>query len=152
MGTDGQGIDIFDPLEETIEPFEFNNQLSDKAILCLAEVPGESILIGTYTGGLVRFDIEKKRLDYIDEVTARDIRCLTVTHGRTVFVGTNGGGVYKYNDGNSVSIESTNSLDVRDIKQGDNDIIWLGTYGNGLVKLNLKTESLSYFNWKEKLA
>lgn len=147
VGTDGRGIDIIDHSEGTVRPFAQNNQLSDQAILCLAEEPGKGVLIGTYSGGIMRYDPIEKKVVPIDGLGSMDIRCIEVLNGNSVFIGTNGGGIYQYNDGVSIPVEATDGLDIRDIKAGENDILWLATYGYGLAKLNMKTKSLSYYNW-----
>lgn len=149
-GTDGEGIDLYNPYRNTTTPFGKNNELVDKAILSLLKDSQGNLWVGTYQGGIMKFDTRERSTAYGSFLKSQDVRCIYETNKGEILIGTNGRGIYRYRPiwDDFVSIAETAEFDVRDIKEGDNNILWLGTYGDGLVKLNTKTNKISKIdNW-----
>ncbi|MFT7235986.1 MAG: signal transduction histidine kinase/ligand-binding sensor domain-containing protein [Cyclobacteriaceae bacterium] len=151
IGTDGNGIDMYDFKSHSMSRWQHNDLLRDNSVLTILVDSHDNTWVGTYKGGLLSIDSDNNST-YFEELGSTDIRCVKETKFGEIIVGTNGGGAYIYNhESRSFSLlEATKYMDVRDVVEGDNDILWLATFGNGLVRLNKKTQQIDMFNWWKK--
>ena len=66
MGQDGGGLDLFHPETQTFEHFRHENgnpqSLTTDVILTIHEDPDGNLLLGTYSGGLMIFDPDRKKV------------------------------------------------------------------------------------------
>lgn len=152
LGTDGEGIDILDLVSRKITTFKKNNELTDKAILSLIHDRNKNLWIGTYKGGVMRYDSNGNLHDYQISGRSKDIRYIFEQMDGTILLGTNGTGVYQYRSSEDVfeQLVGTESYDVRSICEGDDISLWLGTFGNGLIKYSRSTKEVVQFNWSQK--
>ncbi|TLX74999.1 response regulator [Labilibacter sediminis] len=150
VGTDGDGINIWNESNRVIKRFRHNpkdsNSLSDNAIICAKRDFKGNMWIGTYEGGLNRYDGKTHkfiRYQAPNDLPRNDIRCIYEDPDHRLWVGMNRGGVALYDPEKDVFkvIEELSFYDVRSILV-DNDILWLGTYGDGFVKYNLKNKEV----------
>ncbi|MFY0624910.1 MAG: response regulator [Reichenbachiella sp.] len=162
IGTDGGGLNYFDPNTQKVSLFASTNKgvrISDDAILSSLIDKENNLWIATYSGGINRinlasgevklFNAEQKKSD----LTTNDIRTIHEDSSGTLWFGTNRGGLLKYdkNIQRLESIESTKQLDIRAIDTDlDNQVIWLGCYGEGLIRLDMKGDKLQYYNWHDQ--
>ncbi len=146
VGTDGKGISRLDPKSGEIR----NNvipELENKAVLCVLETDSK-VWIGTYGDGAYLYDKELKMIKSYhsgsknSQLRVNDIRCFYETQGGTIYVGTNQGGLYRYNEkaDQLQLVKGVPSLDIRAITSTTEDNLWLGTYSEGLIKINLQSE------------
>lgn len=155
IGTDGGGLDLYDPQIETIDNYTHNERdnssLSNDYILSILEDSKDRVWVGTYQGGLNRLDKKTGRFKHYLQGSVSngsDVRVIYESNNGTIWVGTNRGGLYKYleNEDNFKYIESLGKIDIRSIKDnkaGDN--LWLATFGSGLIRYNsVKDDSQSY--------
>ena len=100
---------------------ENNFSLSDDKLICLFEDKEQNLWIGTYLGGLNKLDFENKRLP----------------HEKAKFK------LYKNIVGNENSISDNT---VMAIEQNLDRYIWIGTFGGGIDRFNLYSESFTHFS------
>jgi signal transduction histidine kinase/DNA-binding response OmpR family regulator/ligand-binding sensor domain-containing protein len=157
MGTDGGGLHHFDPSLGSTKLFASKNKglkLSDNALLSTYEISDGRLLLGTYSGGLNILDKKTEKVSLINTTSgleSSDVRSIYEDTRGDIWIGTNRGGLYKINLAKKTAylIKSSDGMDIRGIVQipGEDNILWMATYGNGLAKFNIKTEELTFFNW-----
>ncbi|WP_462248481.1 hybrid sensor histidine kinase/response regulator [Ekhidna sp.] len=158
VGTDGSGLLQFDPKTQKIDlvaSIEKGIKISDDAILSVTEINADNILLGTYSGGLNLVNLKSrtsKIINQSDGLLSNDIRVSFVDSNERLWIGTNRGGLYQLNisKGEVELIEGTAHLDIRGITHLPNNpnTLWLATYGNGLVKYEIESRTLSEFTWE----
>ncbi len=155
IGTDGGGLDLYDPQTEKIDNYNHNDwdksSLSNNYILSILEDRKDRVWVGTYQGGLNRLDKKTgKSKHYLQGSVSNgsDVRVVFESNNGTIWVGTNRGGLYRYleSEDKFKYIESLGKIDIRSIKDnktGDN--LWLATFGSGLIRYNpVNDDSQSY--------
>ena len=154
IGTDGGGLDLYDPAKHTFEHFKNQDKdphsLSNNYILSILEDSRSRLWVGTYQGGLNKKNTNGKSFKHYLQGSINegsDIRVLFEDKNKQVWVGTNRGGLYKYleNENRFKFIKTLGKIDIRDIVEDKTGNLWLATYGNGLVQLNPKTEKTIYY-------
>ncbi|MFD2904602.1 hybrid sensor histidine kinase/response regulator transcription factor [Sphingobacterium anhuiense] len=109
--------------------------------------------VGTVQGGLNKFDVNLNQfnLKTIDSYGKNEVSMITsfLPFKSQVVVGTDGGGLYRYDRSldklTAIPIGDQN-LTVLALKNGDHPgDIWLGTFGKGVIKFNLETQSRAQY-------
>lgn len=159
VGTDGKGISLLDPYTGNIQ----NNaiaELEDKAVLCVLEDRQQRVWIGTYAHGIYVLDQKDGQLVRFakgtsnSELRINDIRCFYEDRQGRIYVGTNRGGLYQY-DTLSRRIrfmEQVPLFDIRSIESTQDDVLWLGTFGDGLQKFDVLQQKIIPSAWQEDQA
>lgn len=157
IGTDGNGLDLYDPKKGVIKSFKHKandtNSLNNNYILSLLEDSEGNLWVGTYRGGIHKISADHKRITHYLESSSEngsDVRTIFESDDKDIWVGTNRGGLYKYKkDDDSFSyIEHLGKIDIRAIDADINGVLWLATYGSGIIKYNPRDESTLVFNSK----
>ncbi|WP_110354185.1 two-component regulator propeller domain-containing protein [Arenibacter sp. ARW7G5Y1] len=154
VGTDGGGLDLFNPNTSQFKHYRHKADnpasLSNNYVISLLEDTSQRLWVGTYHGGLNRLDnqkhIFKKYLQGTIE-EGSDVRKIFEDSNGIIWVGTNRGGLYKYieKEDDFQYIETLGKIDVRDIKQGKKNHLWLATFGDGIISYDVRANnSTSY--------
>jgi|GEM_PF-384461 len=163
-GTDGAGLFHYDLRNEPqkIASTEGPLMISHDAILCVKEVANDQLWIGTYAGGINVIDLKTNRVrNYsVGEKNAsllvNDIRVIHQTTDQKIWIGTNRGGLHYYdqNQDQIIPVKGTANLDIRGMINDPRhpELIWMATYGNGLICFNVLEETLTTFLWNTDLA
>lgn len=156
VGTDGKGISLLDPQTGIIR----NNaieELENKAVLCVLEDTQQRVWIGTYAHGIFMLDKKDNQLVRFDKNTSNselrvsDIRCFYEDRSGKIYVGTNQGGLYFYDSTTQQIkfVESVPTFDIRSIESVRDDVLWLGTFGQGLQKFNVLQHKIVHSAWQD---
>jgi ligand-binding sensor domain-containing protein/two-component sensor histidine kinase len=145
-------------LQNPGDPFS----ISDNRIYSLLEDKSGIIWIGTFGGGLVKFDPEKEQfISYKnihgDESSLSDNRVVASYEDESgyLWVGTYGGGLQKFDKQKEKFIHfgkrnKLNSSVVYGILPDQNNNLWMST-DNGLFKLNMLTEDFTQYDLHDGL-
>ncbi|WBL25314.1 two-component regulator propeller domain-containing protein [Zunongwangia sp. HGR-M22] len=148
VGTDGGGLDYFDPVSQRFDHFSKNNSknsLSSNYILSLLEDSQERLWIGTFRGGINLYkNAQFKNYLQGSPADGSDVRVIFEARNKKIWVGTNRGGLFWFDEniGDFKNVTDLEKLDIRDISEDDIGNLWLATYGSGLIKYNPKTKEI----------
>ena len=156
IGTDGGGLDHYDPITRKYKNHahrpNLTSSLSNNYIISLKEDSKGRLWAGTYQGGLNRLDQSSgKFYQYLqgDSRDGSDVRVIEEDDLKQIWVGTNQGGLYLYSEEKDTFeyIEQLGKLDIRDISFDAQHRLWLATFGSGIICYNPQTkEIISYHN------
>src|SRR5690606_34467207 len=155
IGTDGNGLDLFDAKKGVIKHYEHKpndrNSLSNNYIISLLEDSKGSLWVGTYRGGLHKILPKSNSFKHYLEGSpseGSDVRVIFESKNKDIWVGTNRGGLYKYNaiEDSFKYIKALGKIDIRDIDQDKGGNLWMATYGSGIIKYNHHDESFTIFD------
>ena len=155
IGTDGAGLDLFDPSTGRFKHYQHRindlSSLSNNYIISLYEDSKKRLWVGTYQGGVNKMDIKTGKCKHYlqgDIQQGSDIRIIFEDSRGEIFIGTNRGGLYKYieNIDEFEFINSLGRLDVRDISEGSSGYFWMATYGNGIIRYEPNTGETIFYN------
>ena len=155
IGTDGAGLDLFDPNTEKFKHYEHQNNnplsLSNDYILAVHEDKKKQLWIGTYQGGLNKIDPTTGQCKHYLEggvEDGSDVRAIFEDSKQQLWIGTNRGGLYRYiaQTDRFEFISILGKIDIRAIREDDKGYFWLATYGNGILKFNPNTFEAIFYN------
>lgn len=155
IGTDGGGLNLFDPASGRFDHFFHNPQddasLSNNYILSLKKDSQGRLWAGTYRGGINKLDPHTGICSHYLQGSlsdGSDVRCILEDSKQMMWVGTNQGGLYWYDEERDFFnlIEKTGSMDIRDIQEDKNGGLWLATFGSGICYYIPEKDSLRIFN------
>ncbi|MBD0831538.1 hybrid sensor histidine kinase/response regulator transcription factor [Aestuariibaculum sediminum] len=155
IGTDGAGLDVFDPNTKSFKNYKHNpndvSSLSNNFILALLEDSKHRLWIGTYQGGLNKMNTETGICKhYLTESINRgsDVRVVYEDRKNQIWVGTNRGGLYRYNEAEDTFsyIDLLGKIDIRGIKEDLKGNLWMATFGDGILKYNPEKNISSFYN------
>ncbi|PRY53175.1 signal transduction histidine kinase [Arcticibacter pallidicorallinus] len=168
VGTDGGGVDLFNPLNGHVSHFSIlsnantrnNNALS---VLALEITKDKKLWIGTFLDGVHVVDLNTgSRRHYVKgngqaDLNFSDVFCIQEDKDGFVWIGTNGGGVNRYNP-NTGRIEKllNNPQNVEDVNHPSHPVIraltvdragnmWIGSFGGGISLWNQSTKKFSFY-------
>lgn len=101
LGTDGGGINLFNPNESVITPWPYSNQLQSGVIKCMHQDRQQNVWIGTFKGGLSVFNQQTqtvKNYERIANPNGSSIRhnnvwSITEDHDGNIWIGLLGEGI-----------------------------------------------------------
>jgi len=140
------------------DPFSLN----DNRVYAIYEDRNGVLWIGTFGGGLSRFDMKNERfITYKnipgDETSISDNRVMSIYEDKngSLWVGTYGGGLHKFNRRTEKFIRydqknRPNSAAVYGILEDSNNNLWMSTY-NGLFKFNIISENFTRYDLHDGL-
>lgn len=136
----------------TISESEFG--ISNNNISCIFEDSDSLVWIGTKGGGLNLYNRETDRFTFFtsdskveNQKLFNDVSCIYEDAFQQIWIGTDGGGLYRLNK-NSLSFNlildpenksGSSSEKVLSIFRGSQDEIYIGTWENGLKRIDLKS-------------
>ncbi len=153
IGTDGGGVDQYDPKTNTYAYAVFNeaNALKSNHVLSLLQDTNNQLWIGTYLGGLSSYNKTTKQWQHYlqgEQKDGNDVRVLYQAKNEHIWVGTNRGGLFVYDNARDAFkyITELGKVDIRDIAEDSRGNLWLATYGNGIIHYNLENEHSTHYN------
>lgn len=164
VATDGGGINIYDPINETFSSIRHNpddsNSISSDRVRTLHQDQQGNMWVGTVKAGLNRIDVKTNEVqrynqDPQDPSSLPSNAVLTINEdlrGR-LWVGTDGGGLARFDRANDSFIiyqgnDSQQSLSgdrVSAIFEDRDGWLWIGTRDGGLSLLNPDTDQFQRF-------
>ncbi len=124
--------------------FDHNNLpfLSTDAFYRVYEDKRGILWFASQGSGIVKYDGNKfSAIDSTNRYLPKSIRCLYLEDNGTIWVGSNNDGLFKIENDSIYKINSpffdTNTIS--DLKKDSNNILWISTDGNGVVKYDGKT-------------
>jgi ligand-binding sensor domain-containing protein/signal transduction histidine kinase/DNA-binding response OmpR family regulator len=164
------GLILFDPKNGTTSTFQKKahdeQSLSHNSIRSLYLDDQEILWIGTYGGGLNKYDknqflFGKYQIYSLENpsLISNVVTSFEEDHSGNMWIGTDGGGLFLWETANNRFIpfypgsqaHYFPSYTVMTIKLSKNKkYLWVGTYDQGLVELNIKTKSMRFFNIENK--
>jgi ligand-binding sensor domain-containing protein/signal transduction histidine kinase len=171
VGTAGGGLSRFNRAAsretEEFTHYQFDpddeQSLSNDIVFALHELPGGDFLVGTYGGGLNRFNPQTGRSiryerDDLDpySLSSNHIRSIYAGRSGVLWIGTEGGGINRNDppykrflhyravpgDPNSLSDHFVTAL-----HEGREGALWIGTLDGGLNRLDRETGELTYYRY-----
>lgn len=155
IGTDGGGLDLYDPRTGKINNYSHNdkdfNSLSNNYILSILEDSKDRVWIGTYQGGLNKLNKKTGNAKHYLQGSVSngsDVRVIFESAEGSIWVGTNRGGLYKYleSEDKFEYIDSLGKIDIRSIDNDKNGNLWLATFGSGLIKYSPVNGNIKNYN------
>ena len=147
LGTDGEGIDVFNINSNTITNLRNNSastSLSNNAVHCLYKDHEGIMWAGTWGGGLNRYNRFNKTFTRfrISPIQQKDVvMTLTEDMSGKLWVGTYGSGLALFDkESEKFSFLLDNNIIFSVIFSKDNKYLWVGTQGNGIIKMQLSTK------------
>ncbi|OQY27063.1 MAG: hypothetical protein B6244_11710 [Candidatus Cloacimonetes bacterium 4572_55] len=165
VGTDGGGLNLFDPENETFQAYlhdpENPKSIADNDIFRLYEDRQGRFWVGTDGGGLDRFDRESGEFFHFpydpnrpESLSDNTVWSIFQDNEGQIWVGTGNGlnrylsekeGFVRYQH-NLHDSDTISNSDVRAIFQDSSERIWIGTHGGGLNQFYSESDSFVYYS------
>lgn len=158
--TDGAGLYYYDfTLDNTRKVASETGPIAidDNAILSIATIDVHHLWLGTYSQGINIVDLKRQTVQKITtdspehQLQSNDIRVIHQDKSDRIWIGTNRGGLHRYHkEAKKIeAIANTSYLDIRGIIDDpvDPSVLWLATYGDGLIKYNKESSAIIKYNW-----
>ena len=149
VGTESGGLSAYSAEKEEFIIYGPEEGLTDNTIACISQRKDGKLCIGTWRGGLNLFDPGQRKfcdVSYLPDVIAKDntIRTLVQNEDGSFWVGTQNGLVFYRPQENTADVyrnnpHIANSLGfhyVWSLLKDNTGILWIGTFGGGLSKLD----------------
>ncbi len=156
VGTYNRGVSYTNWYKQSfnhIKSFGAKDDLNNNSILSISEAPDHKIWLGTDGGGINILNPETNQHSVFSFPGNPDInvvKSLAQDSKGNMFIGTyrNGLFVYNYYSGKvrEITPVNLNCLDIWDIALSNNEeVVWLATLGEGLIKFNRSSDSVTHF-------
>jgi PAS domain S-box-containing protein len=161
------GLKLFNRINGTSKTFSdipgnFST-VKEKNVSSVIRDKEDFLWVGTWGGGLNKFDIQKGRFTNFT-CTGKNDNCISSNFIRTLYedregllwIGTGDAGITTYNKKKNefstflIEINDTNSLRINDISQIYEDKygeMWIGTWAGGIIKYNKATGEFTRFRY-----
>lgn len=164
MGTDDRGLNVFNKKTGLIKPITLKGMDNQKGFVLTLERSEKTLWIGTYHYGLYIMDLLTNSIKHIQipksvaDATNTPINCLKADKQGNIWIGTNGNGLYRYhiNTGelvhfSNIFVQQKNrnilfSGYITTIELDQQDNLWIGTNGGGLVRYDPAQNKLKIYN------
>lgn len=168
VGTEGGGLSLFNPKTRLFDHFKIRSRRKGAetylTVLALKMNRRNQLMIGTYSEGLFIMDPSSGNYqqlikgDNSKDLNSNDIFCVEEDSKGNIWLGTNGQGINVLNQNNEVitrytrdpkypnDIKLPSNAYIRDIEEDREGIIWIGTYGGGIVRLQPSTGKFTTYN------
>lgn len=159
VGTDGQGVWVYDPLDKILKKFEKNNSpldFSNGKVHALLEDREKNLWVGLFQKGVALiprqenpFEYYGRRSIHYNPIGEACVMSLFSDSKSRLWVGTDGEGLYELSaDGQRVNhylagvgMGGHTILCICEDSEGN---FWLGSYTGGLMRLDLRTGHCDY--------
>lgn len=164
IGTDGGGLNIYDPVSESFQYILSSSSemgsLSSNAIYVIYQDHTGIVYVGTYNGGInsyhpnrYKFKSYKNRAGDDNSLSINFVLVIHEADDGKVWIGTDGGGLDLFDPStndfthfkNSSNPNSISTNVITGIGRDNNNNIWLGTYEGGLNIYNPQTKKNKRF-------
>ena len=163
VGTDGDGLYIYNPKEEVLAPYQITIARFDASKSKVHEIiedNSHNIWLGLYQKGVVIIPEKKNNFNYIgyesntlDIIGSNCVMSVFKDSEGILWVGTDGDGLYSIGPDQRVLKHYKNEKSsgkqlntVVSIFEDSNHNLWIGTYLNGLAKIDRKSLKMSFLN------
>jgi len=161
LGTDGEGVKVYDLKKKIITDGNFNVATFDfkkSKVRSILEDQAGNLWLGIYQKGVMLLPASASNFKYIGYKSVQNniigsnaVLSVLEDHRGTLWVGTDSDGLYKIGpDGkqqahfNRTNDPASVSSSIRSIFEDSNQNLWLGSDLHGLAKLNPKTGKCAY--------
>ncbi|MDO5637290.1 MAG: two-component regulator propeller domain-containing protein [Myroides sp.] len=152
VGTDGQGINVFEKGQKIRSFNTHNSILRDDAILSAYRDTDGNLWFGSFEGGVYVYDTKRKELTSVPLDGIKDIRCITEDHQGNIWIG-GGHGILVFHPKKNMVINTFNKNNsflkdnlVRSIYHDKDKNIWVGYFGEGLSVFNPELSPITHYN------
>ena len=152
-GGDGK-VFIYDVNPDMVEPlFKERGVRPRTKIYSVISAGSHKYLIATFGEGFFIYDkksgktINKKIFpEYSSQLRANRVTALLKISDGRFFIGTDGAGLFEYNlNSDNLTLYSDNTPNVWSLFKDQSESIWIGTWGNGLFRLNESGKEIENF-------
>lgn len=155
IGTEGDGILIYDHNNKHIEKLEFP-EIAYSDVTSIIMNGNGNMYFGTFTKGLFFYDKQNKRLKKIESCKNLPIKTMEYIDGK-IYIGSDGLGVKVYDESNSSLEElyiADSAIDLRDTKvhsilSDKENNLWFGIFQKGVVLIPRKTNPFRFYGEKQ---
>jgi len=130
-----------------------HKSLSDNYISEIYQDKSKNLWIGTYIGGLNKFDYETETFQTInidfELLSSFRVEAITEDNDGKLWIGSEGGGIFEYDPNNKQikqycqDIKYSSNV-ILSILFDDNKYLWMGT-SNGLLRFNIETKEIKNY-------
>ncbi|WP_207424918.1 hybrid sensor histidine kinase/response regulator transcription factor [Desertivirga brevis] len=151
VGTDGGGLNLFNPHTSLFQHLPLSSSNKGKAVLAMESI-GSSLWIGTYLDGLFIYDPKTRKSRQVtagkgpESISGSDVFCIKEDSRGNVWIGTNGQGVSEFNASKKSFHQFSESEKgvhismlsgyIRDIGEDGSGNIWIASRGGGITVYN----------------
>jgi signal transduction histidine kinase/ligand-binding sensor domain-containing protein/CheY-like chemotaxis protein len=149
MGTGKVGLCSMNIATGEISEMPLNKKLPGYVYESIFLDSNKNLWIGTYNKGLLKVAARSSAIQEFlfdpespNSLPGNDIRTISESNDQTIWIGTNSGLAKYDNKSNRISlvkISESRNIAIRKIKEDSNGLLWLGTYGNGVITYNPKS-------------
>ena len=157
-GTYSGGVNIWDKSNENFVNFT-NSDINNNVVTAIVSDENSNLYFGTEGGDVTILNPKKNKIDNLNvtntnEFRPNNIQTMLLSGKSMLWVGVLNYGVYVYDIhtkkilNNIITdelLEYVQNTGVYSIKEGKDGIYWLGTFGKGLVRYDLKNRSFRVF-------
>lgn len=161
VGTDGQGLMVYNSRKECLESYSINNaplDFSDGKIHTILEDKDENLWLGLFQKGIILIPKQENPFEYLgcksiyyNPIGQGCVMSLFQDQSYHLWVGTDNEGVYELGpDGKQIRHyrpghgEHAVANTVMSMLVDSEDTFWIGTYTRGLAKMDRSTGACSY--------
>uniref|UniRef100_S0DGC1 Putative sensor histidine-kinase response regulator n=2 Tax=termite gut metagenome TaxID=433724 RepID=S0DGC1_9ZZZZ len=157
LGTDGQGLKIYDRERNRVEDHEVNSapfDFSKGKVHSILQDKDDNFWLGIFQKGVVFIPGAEKKFDYWgfkslknNPIGTNSVMSIFKDHRGVTWVGTDSDGIYAVNDrGECIAhfLQTASPTSVLSIYEDSRHDLWVGSYTKGLAKLNRETGACEY--------
>jgi signal transduction histidine kinase/ligand-binding sensor domain-containing protein/DNA-binding NarL/FixJ family response regulator len=153
MGTGKIGLCNLNLVSGTVTELPINRRFPNYVYQSIYIDSDRNLWIGTYNRGLIKTTTGGSTYEQFvadplktNSLPGNDIRKIFESRDRTLWIGTNNG-LAKYdkrtNQFSKIILSQDRNFDIRSINEDANGVIWLGTYGAGVITYNTTTKEIN---------
>ncbi len=167
IGTNSGGLNKYNYTTNSFRHYKSsadkNNNISSNNVRVIFEDTENVLWIGTNNGGIDKYDEKHDNFRHFNLVidnqkNASSIRSICEDNNGNLWIGTDGNGLVKFDKRRkNYNVYKKNRLAKNSISGNniwslltDGDFIWIGTYNNGLDKLNIQTGKFYHYKNNNK--
>lgn len=169
VGTDGGGVDLFQPAGGSFIHYQVlpeNSAKGDKtlSVLALAMTRDKKLCVGTYLDGVYVVDLTNGKKTHLvkgtgpENLNFSDVFCIREDRKGLIWIGTNGGGINLYDPSNGNIRKLLNSPGnpadpghlshpvIRALEEDHSGNMWIGSFGGGISVWHPQTQKFSFYS------
>ena len=166
VGTDGGGVDFFQPETGTLRAIPILPEGQAKkniSVLALERTRSNQLWVGTFLDGVYVVDLPSGKRKHItrgngpSDLNFTDVFCIREDKNGFVWIGTNGGGVNLYNPrtgtiqkllnnpGNAEDPKLLSHPVIRAFEEDQKGNMWIGSFGGGISVWNAANKTFTFY-------